>query len=326
MIPGEGDGQQAAAQEDVVTEIPVEGDAPETDPKVEARAREMGWRPKDSWKGDPEKWRSAEEYVKRGEEMLPILQAELRKEKAAREQERKDSAETLSRVEKASRAALRLQREQLEARYEVAKEKAVEQGDTKTYRAVDQAKKDALAKFDAEVAEPKKPEPEKGADQPGGGNLSARDKAVMDEWMTENPWYSEMRPNKVPKNPVLFAAANEAWDKIDEEEPGLALGEKLAKVKEAVSKEFPDRFGRRTNGNGSPRVESANGRGPEGGTSDGPSLWNKVPEEVRKTAAKAQIEEERVFDHLIGAKKGQPLTAAQLKMAREKYAELYFQN
>ena len=33
----------------------------------EAEAREQGWRPKEEWQGDPEKWRPAKEFVERGE-------------------------------------------------------------------------------------------------------------------------------------------------------------------------------------------------------------------------------------------------------------------
>jgi len=33
----------------------------------EQEAREMGWRPKDEWDGDPEKWRDSKEFVERGE-------------------------------------------------------------------------------------------------------------------------------------------------------------------------------------------------------------------------------------------------------------------
>ena len=31
------------------------------------QAREMGWRPKEEWEGEPEKWRDAKEFVERGE-------------------------------------------------------------------------------------------------------------------------------------------------------------------------------------------------------------------------------------------------------------------
>jgi hypothetical protein len=35
--------------------------------QYEIAAREMGWRPKDEWEGDPEKWRDSKEFVERGE-------------------------------------------------------------------------------------------------------------------------------------------------------------------------------------------------------------------------------------------------------------------
>src|SRR3990167_3523430 len=42
---------------------------------VEEKALELGWRPKEEYKGDPEKFVSAEEFVKRGENIMPILKA-----------------------------------------------------------------------------------------------------------------------------------------------------------------------------------------------------------------------------------------------------------
>lgn len=42
---------------------------------VEAKARQYGWRPKEEWKGDDSKWVDAGEFVRRGEEVLPIVKA-----------------------------------------------------------------------------------------------------------------------------------------------------------------------------------------------------------------------------------------------------------
>ena len=39
----------------------------------EAEAEAYGWVPKEQFKGDPDKWRPAEEFVRRGEEILPIV-------------------------------------------------------------------------------------------------------------------------------------------------------------------------------------------------------------------------------------------------------------
>lgn len=38
-----------------------------TTPAYEQEAREQGWRPKEEWQGDPDKWRSSKEFVERGE-------------------------------------------------------------------------------------------------------------------------------------------------------------------------------------------------------------------------------------------------------------------
>jgi len=35
--------------------------------EYEVKAREQGWRPKEEWEGEPEKWRDAKEFVERGE-------------------------------------------------------------------------------------------------------------------------------------------------------------------------------------------------------------------------------------------------------------------
>lgn len=50
--------------------------------EVQQRAREMGWTPREQWRGNPEGWIDATEYVRRGEQVMPILQANLRKTEA----------------------------------------------------------------------------------------------------------------------------------------------------------------------------------------------------------------------------------------------------
>jgi len=62
---------------DEVVDSPVEGaeaieseqvdSTPAKAPPYEQEAREQGWRPKDEWEGDPDKWRPAKEFYERGE-------------------------------------------------------------------------------------------------------------------------------------------------------------------------------------------------------------------------------------------------------------------
>jgi len=48
--------------------------------EIEARAKELGWAPKEQFKGDPERWVDAVTYVQRGEELVPLLKATTRKQ------------------------------------------------------------------------------------------------------------------------------------------------------------------------------------------------------------------------------------------------------
>lgn len=45
----------------------------EVDPQLEKEARSMGWKPEAEYKGDPEKWVPAEDFVERGRQVMPIL-------------------------------------------------------------------------------------------------------------------------------------------------------------------------------------------------------------------------------------------------------------
>lgn len=47
-----------------------------TEKTVDERAYEIGWRPQAEFKGDPEKWVNAAEFLRRGEEILPLVKAE----------------------------------------------------------------------------------------------------------------------------------------------------------------------------------------------------------------------------------------------------------
>lgn len=57
--------QEAPAQE--------RQDAPQTAPEIEALARDLGWKPKDEWKGDDTEWRGADEFLRKGVERTKNL-------------------------------------------------------------------------------------------------------------------------------------------------------------------------------------------------------------------------------------------------------------
>jgi hypothetical protein len=56
---------EEVSEDTVVNDVIVE-DTPQVS-QVEQEARDQGWKPKEEWKGDPDKWRPAKEFVDRGE-------------------------------------------------------------------------------------------------------------------------------------------------------------------------------------------------------------------------------------------------------------------
>jgi hypothetical protein len=71
--------EAAATGAETVEEAAKGAEAPADDAApaetAEAKATRMGWRPQSEFKGEPSKWIDAETFVKRGEEILPIVQA-----------------------------------------------------------------------------------------------------------------------------------------------------------------------------------------------------------------------------------------------------------
>jgi uncharacterized protein (UPF0147 family) len=63
-------------------------EAPADGAEVEQQARQMGWMPKEDWKGNPNSWVDAGEFVKRGETFIPFLQHDRKKLKSELEAER----------------------------------------------------------------------------------------------------------------------------------------------------------------------------------------------------------------------------------------------
>ena len=138
-----------------------EEETPQDNP-VEERAYKMGWVPKESFKGDPAKWRPADEFVERGEMLIPILNKKIR----TLEQRQKDKDESFTKYLGDMRTKLHSQKLD---EHESRKRQAVEEGDTDAYnRLSNDPPKNELPEYKA---------PE------------APDDPVFDDWVVENDWY-----------------------------------------------------------------------------------------------------------------------------------------
>lgn len=188
--------------------------------QAEDKARSMGWRPKDEFRGDPSKWVDAAEFNRRGEEHIPILRDRLQRTQADLEETRKLAREALDmQREQQARERARLNSEiQALKSQQMA---AVQAGDTAAYLSADQQIKAREAAMPAEV---KAPAPETPQIPP-----EAR------EWVGRNPWFNS--------DSELAASAEAFHVALGKREPGLPLSENLRRTEEHIKRMFPEKFG-----------------------------------------------------------------------------------
>jgi hypothetical protein len=198
-------------------------------PEIAERARRLGWRPQEEYKGTRE-WVPAEKFIETAENELPVLRSHLRRlddvyvketgalksEIAELKQVMGDFREFASRGEQ--RAFEKAKRE-LEEKRDVA----VAHADTETFKATQKE----IDELDKSVKPPKPAEVEK-------PKIDAPDPAIT-SWIGENPWFT------TDSELMEYAKAQDQF--LMKAKPGLSVAERLAMVKDRTKKEYPDKFG-----------------------------------------------------------------------------------
>lgn len=218
--------QQDAVETNAGTVVPGEQVAA---PDTEARARAQGWVPKEEFRGPAEKWRDADEFVRRGEEELPILRERSRTLERKLAEVERENVSRYQRLEKMTEIALTRQRQELQSRYEAAMRQAVESGDVQRYDQLRNQQYEAVTDFDkrtrAQIEEP--------AAQPGAPPPHVQ--AAVQRWSAANTWFNS--------DPELNYAAQGVHVRLNREKPGLSIEENLAEVTKEMRRRFPDKFG-----------------------------------------------------------------------------------
>lgn len=277
--------------ENVGTIIPGENvpqDTPNTEPNtetqspdIEARARAMGWRPQDEFRGDPGNWRSAEEFVSRGENEMPILRENLRRTTdqvtelqsrlARQEQEFNTRVERLDRM---GTAALDRQRADLERQWGNSMYNAAANGDMDAYRQLEQNRAASMAEFDRQAAEIKQPAKPEQTQPQGQPQMSTEDSTRIEGWIGRNPWFKS--------DGELNAVAVAYSGNLTRQNPALSLDDNLKQTEAYVRKRYADKFG--MSSGGSAPVEGGAGAMPNSmGRGKG---WNELPADARAQGAK----------------------------------------
>jgi hypothetical protein len=188
-------------------------------PDIEERARRMGWVPKEEFRGDLETWKDADEFVKYGEEILPVLRERLRKMDASfadlhaklEEQTKivKDFAKYHKETEERAyqRALKELKQEQLAA---------VSDGDAERFLEIEKEIK--------EMEKPEKAEKEPDDQLPEG----------FTEWQKDNNWYGV--------DAELSAYADSIGNFLVKTRPTLKGKAFFKEITRQVKEKFSDRF------------------------------------------------------------------------------------
>lgn len=166
----------------------------------EGEARKSGWAPKDEWKGDPDDWKTARQFVEYGEEKAEYDTRIERLEKSNRKAE----------------AALKRQRDERLASLKAQKQAAVKAGNVEQVDAIDE-------RIDAIKAEAED-DAEKSADEDSF--------EVVADWQLENKWYGTDKAMSDYAATISEGYANK--------HPGSSMKANLAYTEKKVREKFPD--------------------------------------------------------------------------------------
>lgn len=220
---------------------------------AEDQARRMGWVPQEEFRGDKSKWTDAETFVKNGLESLPILRENNRRLQKANEELSKSAADFKKMSDTAFDRAYTKAKRELEEKIETA----ATEGGEKAAATVKAATKE-LTELETEKTK-----------RDAAGDEDPEFKA----WELQNDWY---------KDPELREEAEvEAFRlrRKGEKAEGQAF---LDKVKEAVKKKHPEKFG---NPRRDPKHASGTERptpGGEDGARGAKKGWEQLPAEAKE--------------------------------------------
>lgn len=172
------------------------GDQEEQEEQVDEdllqEARTMGWTPKDKFKGDPDKWVDAEEFVEKGRHVMPILlenNKRMRKELLTRDQK----IDNLQKAVESSQAALKA----LEKHYTAANKRAVETAKVQLREQIRQAREEGDVDTELTLTDQlddlkhAKPDPIIPEETPDDESNKPKLDPSFLAWKEENPWFEQ---------------------------------------------------------------------------------------------------------------------------------------
>jgi hypothetical protein len=221
----------------------------ETGLAFEDEARGMGWVDADEFRGDPSKHVSAEQFVERGRESLPLL----RKNNAKMERDMNDMRGLITSMQASHEAALQAQADALKAGFEQKMREAVADGDTEAYDAAAQ-QRDAI-------------KPVQPVSAPQVNDAEAK-------FAAENAWFGT--------DAAMTGAAEAISREVAISNPGYTVEQNLAVTKTRVEAEFAHKLNPQNPRRNAPSAVEGARRGAPG---KGGATFDSLPQEAKDAFA-----------------------------------------
>jgi hypothetical protein len=227
---------------------------------VEAEAREHGWSPKDDFKGDPSRWVDAETFMKRADEVMPLLKTQNQRLKRDLDEMKKHLKRASDHFSKAEERAFERARAEIEAKLETA----VESGDVEAAKGLI---KD-MDKLKDDVGE-----------APAGKHTKEEAVEAFDAFRDANPWYDRANlasASELDVNARLYA--DRMTEKHIDKTKDMQPAEFFSYIGGLVEERYPLL---KAKGQARPKPQSDVAGATPGRASRGGRAWSDLPAEVR---------------------------------------------
>jgi type II secretory pathway component PulM len=195
---------------------------------VEERAKLMGWVPKEDFKGDPDRWTPAEDYVERADHVMPIMKAQMSKYEEQLQstgEELKSTRTELANLKTTMEKVIKVNSKVSEAAYQ----RAVETIRKEQRQAINDSDGDRFEQLERDKEKLEAARPEK---------IEVEEKPVInpefEEWVKENEWYNT--------DTDLRDYCEGVAPQVAAQNPHFTNKQLYAAVKERAMNLFPDKF------------------------------------------------------------------------------------
>ena len=233
--------------------------------EIEERAKGQGWTDKEHFKGDPERWVSAEDYVERADKIMPIMKAQMGKYEKTIESQKDELKATKTDITEL-RETMRKMAKVNQNVSETAYNRAMETIRAEQTKAINDNDGEAFARLEKDKDElvSNKPEPVEVQSPPD----NTEENPEFQEWLGDNPWYKDNPKLQEYADSVVYGVRQMTGKK------GMAL---LDAIKEKAMSIFPEEF-ENPNRKAAAAVSGGTNQGRTDTKSDG---YNDLPADIK---------------------------------------------